>query len=217
MSAIADAVHYDLGPRTACARAGSTLLTLATSPGLADLEDAAPDRRAAARAGAAGAGRRAGPQGRDRRPSLPHRLHVVRRRRRGRPGDSAQLHLRRAERARRPPHTGAQRELLAAPVPRAYLVLGNLMVAIGLAALQVTVLIGLSAIRGGDVRHHSGRAWLVRRRGAAVHGVHVRGRRDARRAGLPSRRTMSGRRPRWRSCRSSSPARCSRSPRCPAC
>jgi ABC-2 type transport system permease protein len=44
---------------------------------------------------------------------------------------------------------GAQRELLAAPVPRGYLVLGNLVVALGLAALQVAVLIGLSAIRGG--------------------------------------------------------------------
>src|SRR5438874_10456952 len=43
-------------------------------------------------------------------------------------------------------HTGAQRELLAAPVPRAYLVIGNLLVAVGLAALQVIVLIGLSAL-----------------------------------------------------------------------
>jgi len=43
---------------------------------------------------------------------------------------------------------GAQRELLAAPVPRAYLVLGNLAVATVLAALQVVVLIGLSALRG---------------------------------------------------------------------
>src|ERR1700741_5681876 len=38
-------------------------------------------------------------------------------------------------------HSGAQRELLAAPVPRAYLVLGNLIVALGLATLQVGVLI----------------------------------------------------------------------------
>jgi ABC-2 type transport system permease protein len=59
-------------------------------------------------------------------------------------------------------HSGAQRELLAAPVPRAYLVLGNLVVAIGLATLQVAVLIGLSAIRGG--RFHitgAGVAWFV--------------------------------------------------------
>jgi ABC-2 type transport system permease protein len=47
-------------------------------------------------------------------------------------------------------HSGAQRELLAAPVPRAYLVLANLLVALGLAALQVTVLLGLSALRGGQ-------------------------------------------------------------------
>jgi ABC-type multidrug transport system permease subunit len=59
-------------------------------------------------------------------------------------------------------HSGAQRELLAAPVPRAYLVLGNLIVAVGLATLQVAVLIGLSAIRGG-VFHITGAglAWFV--------------------------------------------------------
>ncbi len=63
-------------------------------------------------------------------------------------------------------HSGAQRELLAAPVPRAYLVLGNLIVAVGLAILQVTVLIGLSALRGGTF-HVTGRgiAWFV---GAAL-------------------------------------------------
>ena len=59
-------------------------------------------------------------------------------------------------------HSGAQRELLAAPVPRAYLVLGNLIVAIGLAALQVTVLIGLSAIRGGTFHiTATGIGWFV--------------------------------------------------------
>jgi ABC-2 type transport system permease protein len=45
-------------------------------------------------------------------------------------------------------HSGAQRELLAAPVPRAYLVIGNLIVALALSALQVAVLIGLAALRG---------------------------------------------------------------------
>ena len=59
-------------------------------------------------------------------------------------------------------HSGAQRELLAAPVPRAYLVLGNLIVAIGLATLQVAVLIGLSALRGGAFRiTGTGVAWFV--------------------------------------------------------
>jgi ABC-2 type transport system permease protein len=59
-------------------------------------------------------------------------------------------------------HTGAQRELLAAPVPRAYLVLANLLVALGLAALQVTVLIGLSALRGGQFQvTASGVAWFA--------------------------------------------------------
>jgi len=59
-------------------------------------------------------------------------------------------------------HSGAQRELLAAPVPRSYLVLGNLLVAIGLSALQVTVLVGLSAIRGGQFPiTATGAAWFV--------------------------------------------------------
>jgi len=59
-------------------------------------------------------------------------------------------------------HSGAQRELLAAPVRRAYLVLGNLIVAIGLATLQVAVLIGLSAVRGGafDITG-TGVAWFI--------------------------------------------------------
>jgi ABC-2 type transport system permease protein len=58
--------------------------------------------------------------------------------------------------------SGAQRELLAAPVPRAYLVLGNLIVAIGLAALQVAVLIGLTAIRGGTFHiTGAGLAWFA--------------------------------------------------------
>jgi ABC-type multidrug transport system permease subunit len=46
-------------------------------------------------------------------------------------------------------HGGAQRELLAAPIPRGYLVLGNMLVALVLAALQAAVVVGLSALRGG--------------------------------------------------------------------
>jgi ABC-2 type transport system permease protein len=59
-------------------------------------------------------------------------------------------------------HSGAQRELLAAPVPRAFLVMGNLIVALGLAILQVAVLIGLSALRGGAFHITvAGAAWFV--------------------------------------------------------
>ncbi|MFL5823390.1 MAG: ABC transporter permease [Solirubrobacteraceae bacterium] len=59
-------------------------------------------------------------------------------------------------------HSGAQREMLAAPVPRAYLVLGNLIVALGLATLQVVVLIGLSALRGGEFHiTGAGLIWFV--------------------------------------------------------
>jgi ABC-2 type transport system permease protein len=57
---------------------------------------------------------------------------------------------------------GAQRELLASPVPRAYLVLGNLAVALVLSALQAVVLVGLTAVRGGQF-HVSGTgiAWAL--------------------------------------------------------
>ena len=44
--------------------------------------------------------------------------------------------------------SGAQRELLAAPIPRRLLVLGNLAVAFAITALQVAVLIAVAAARG---------------------------------------------------------------------
>jgi ABC-2 type transport system permease protein len=63
-------------------------------------------------------------------------------------------------------HSGAQRELLAAPVPRAYMVLANLLVALILSALQVAVLIGLAAARGASFHlSASGIGWFV---GAAL-------------------------------------------------
>src|SRR6266545_4296311 len=43
---------------------------------------------------------------------------------------------------------GAQRELLAAPVPRGLLVLGNLVVALGVTALQLVALIAVAVARG---------------------------------------------------------------------
>jgi ABC-2 type transport system permease protein len=43
---------------------------------------------------------------------------------------------------------GAQRELLAAPIPRALLVVGNLIVAFGITALQITVLLAVARVRG---------------------------------------------------------------------
>src|SRR5437660_6643932 len=59
-------------------------------------------------------------------------------------------------------HSGAQRELLAAPIPRSFLVLGNLAVALVLSALQVIVLIGLSALRGGSFQiSATGVAWFA--------------------------------------------------------
>jgi ABC-2 type transport system permease protein len=59
-------------------------------------------------------------------------------------------------------HSGAQRELLAAPIPRAYIVVGNVLVVIALAAFQVTVLLALSALRGASFHVTvSGMAWFV--------------------------------------------------------
>ena len=62
--------------------------------------------------------------------------------------------------------SGAQRELLAAPIPRALLVLGNLAVALVLSALQVAVLVAVAALRGADFHvSATGIAWFV---GAAL-------------------------------------------------
>jgi ABC-2 type transport system permease protein len=59
-------------------------------------------------------------------------------------------------------HAGAHRELLAAPVPRSYLVVANLLVALALSALQVAVLIGLAAVRGADFNVGAGGiAWIA--------------------------------------------------------
>jgi ABC-2 type transport system permease protein len=59
-------------------------------------------------------------------------------------------------------HSGAQRELLAAPVPRVFLVLGNLAVAVVLSGLQVVVLIGLAALRGASFHVSlTGLAWFT--------------------------------------------------------
>jgi len=58
--------------------------------------------------------------------------------------------------------SGAQRELLAAPIPRAFLVLGNLAVAFAITALQVAVLIAVAIARG--IHFHAtgtGIVWFV--------------------------------------------------------
>jgi ABC-type multidrug transport system permease subunit len=54
--------------------------------------------------------------------------------------------------------SGAQRELLAAPVPRGLLVLGNLVVALAITGLQIATLVGFA---------------VARRIHFAVHGAHV--------------------------------------------
>jgi ABC-2 type transport system permease protein len=58
--------------------------------------------------------------------------------------------------------SGALKELLSAPVPRAVLVFSNLLVVLGLAAFQVIVLIGVAALRGASFHPSaSGLVWFV--------------------------------------------------------
>jgi ABC-type multidrug transport system permease subunit len=62
--------------------------------------------------------------------------------------------------------SGARRDLLAAPVPRPLIVAANLAVALMTTALQVTVLIVASVLRGADLSTSvTGAAWFL---GAAV-------------------------------------------------
>jgi ABC-2 type transport system permease protein len=58
--------------------------------------------------------------------------------------------------------SGAQRELLAAPVPRPLLVVGNLVVVLAICALQVVVVIVAAALRGGEFHvRAAGVGWFV--------------------------------------------------------
>jgi ABC-2 type transport system permease protein len=58
--------------------------------------------------------------------------------------------------------SGAQRELLAAPVPRALLVFGNLLVALAITGLQVGVLLAVAVARGIDFHASStGVLWFL--------------------------------------------------------
>ena|SRR5581483_1363282 len=58
--------------------------------------------------------------------------------------------------------SGARRDLLAAPIPRSLMVLGNLSVAVAVSAFQVIALIGAAALRGASFDTAvSGIAWAV--------------------------------------------------------
>jgi len=58
--------------------------------------------------------------------------------------------------------SGAQRELLTAPVPRSFLLLGNLAVAVMVSALQISVLIGVAIARGAELHASlSGIVWFM--------------------------------------------------------
>jgi ABC-type multidrug transport system permease subunit len=58
--------------------------------------------------------------------------------------------------------SGARRDLLAAPIRRPLIVVGNLVVAVALASLQVLVVVGASALRGAEYHTSaSGVAWFT--------------------------------------------------------
>ena len=71
--------------------------------------------------------------------------------------------------------SGAQRDLLAAPIPRSLLVLGNLSVALVVSALQVVALFAASLLRGADFHvTTSGVLWAgaaILALAVAMHGV----------------------------------------------
>jgi ABC-2 type transport system permease protein len=56
---------------------------------------------------------------------------------------------------------GAMRELLVAPIRRTAIIFGNLVAAVVLTALQLVVLIGLSALRGADYRAGVRTLWFI--------------------------------------------------------
>ena len=69
--------------------------------------------------------------------------------------------------------SGAQRELLAAPIPRSLLVLGNLAVAFAITALQVAVLIVAAIARGIDINATAtGLVWFVAAAGLFTIGMY---------------------------------------------
>src|SRR5438034_9637406 len=80
--------------------------------------------------------------------------------------------------------SGAQRELLAAPILRPLLVLGNLAVAFAITALQVAVLIAAALARGIDLHTHATQVgWFLA--GAALFTVGMYGVAEAHAARVP--------------------------------
>jgi ABC-type polysaccharide/polyol phosphate export permease len=69
--------------------------------------------------------------------------------------------------------SGAQRELLAAPVPRGLIVLGNLLVALAVTGLQVGVLIAVAVARGIHFNASStGVVWFLAAAGLFTVGMY---------------------------------------------
>ncbi len=107
-------------------------------------------------------------------------LRVIRRHRHGRAAHPAEHDVRRlgviVDR-----ETGAARAA-SRPIPRVLLVLGNLIVAFAITALQVGVLIAAAVVRQIHFHRQRRRDRVVRRRSSTAHHRHVRRGRDPRRA-----------------------------------
>src|SRR5437763_3665190 len=70
--------------------------------------------------------------------------------------------------------SGSRRDLLAAPIPRSLVVLGNLVVAFAITGLQVAALIAAAALRGADFHASAtGALWFVA--GAGLLGIGMYG------------------------------------------
>jgi ABC-2 type transport system permease protein len=89
---------------------------------------------------------------------------------------------------------GAQRELLAAPIRRALLVLGNLAVALAITGLQVAVLIGFAVARGIHF-HPSGTGVLWFLAVATLFAIGMYGAAETLAARVPSQEEYIGRVP----------------------
>ena len=110
--------------------------------------------------------------------------------------------------------SGAQRELLAAPIPRSLLVLGNLAVALAITALQVVVLIAVALARG--IEFDALRPGWSGSAAAALFTIGMYGVAETLASRVPKDEEYIAACPPSRSCPGSWPARCFRSARYPA-
>ena len=109
---------------------------------------------------------------------------------------------------------GGQRDLIAAPVPRVLVVIGNLAVATLLAGLQLAVLVGAAVLRGAELDVSVTRlGWFLAASAGFIVAMYGVAETMANR--IPTQEEYVGALPPSPSSPGSSPGRCSRSRRCP--